>query len=104
MVDKICDVFEGCIVNHPEMMLEGQIGWKGRCDFSYIFNECARILLIELKFRLQSLTEEAFFKIVAQVCAKADGSFVVFFSHLTVAASMIQLDPIPRSDAHYKSF
>jgi len=78
MVDKICDVFEGRIVNHPEMMLEGQIGRKGRFEFSYIFNECAMILLIELKFRLQSPTEEALSKIVAQVCAEADGLFVVF--------------------------
>lgn len=66
-------MFEGRFVNHPEMMREGQIGRKGRCEYTYIFNDCSMILLIELKFTLETPTEASFSNIVAQVCAEADG-------------------------------
>ena len=103
MIDRICDVFEGRIVNHPEMMLEGQMGRKGRCEFSYIFNECSVILLIELKFRFQSPTEEAFSKIVAEVCAEANGLSVISVSS-NCSGIHVQLDLIARSDTDTSHF
>lgn len=106
MIDKICDLFEGRIVNHPEMMLEGQIGKKGRCEFSYIVNDCAMILLIELKFRIQS-SEEAFSKIVAQVCAEADGFIYHILSQSNCSGFLVQCDSRFRSvsdTSHFNRF
>ena len=62
-------------MNHPEMLLEGQIGKKGRCEYTYIFLDGPMLLLIELKLDLRSLSIENFSNIIAQVRAEADGNF-----------------------------
>ena len=62
-------------MNHPEMLLEGQIGSKGCCEYTYISLERPMLLLIELMLDLRSLSIKNFSNIIAQVCAEADGNF-----------------------------
>lgn len=59
-------------------MLDGQIGKRGRCEYTYIFLEGTMLLLIELKLDLRSLNDDAFSKIVAQVFAEADCKISVY--------------------------
>jgi len=67
------DLFEGRVLNYPELTLSGEIGKSGRCEFTYVFMGCSMLLLIELKFDLRSLTTTELSDIIAQVCAEADG-------------------------------
>jgi hypothetical protein len=67
------DLFEGRVLNYPELTLSGEIGKSGRCESTYTFMGCSMILLIELKFDLRSLTAMELSDIIAQVCAEADG-------------------------------
>jgi len=57
------------------MLLEGQVGKKGHCEYTYIFLDGHMLLLIELKLDLRSLSIENFSNIIAQVRAEADGNF-----------------------------
>ena len=61
------------MVNQPEVMLDGQIGRRGRHEYSYIFFEAAMLLLIELKRGLHGFAHGQHSNIVAQVIAEADG-------------------------------
>jgi hypothetical protein len=70
------------------MLLEGQIGRKGRCEFTYIFIEGTMLLLIELKFDIRSLTHKNLSNIIAQVCAEADGNLYFSLASLIPAASV----------------
>jgi hypothetical protein len=57
LFDTISGLFEGCIRNHPEMMLDGTVRRRGRREFGYIFVEGSMLLLIELKFDLRKLND-----------------------------------------------
>ena len=70
------DLFEGRVLNYPELTLSGEIGKSGRCEFTYVFMGCSMLLLIELKFDLRSLTTTELSDIIAQVCAEADGKIM----------------------------
>jgi hypothetical protein len=76
MFNLMSDLFEGRVLNHPELTLSGEIGKSGRCEFTYVFMGCSMLLLIELKFDLRSMTTTELSDIIAQVCAEADGKKV----------------------------
>ena len=73
------------MIYHPEMTLDGQIGRRGRCEYSYIFFEASMLLLIELKLDLKSMTDHHFSNIIGQVVAEADGRASSFFFLLSNA-------------------
>ena len=81
--DKLSDVFCGRMVNKPEFNIEGQASRKGLCEYSYIFFDACIVLLVELKLNLESLTDNNFSNIVAQVMAEAEGraSFLFILSN-----------------------
>ena len=82
------DMFEGRVLNYPELTLSGEIGKSGRCEFTYMFMGSSMLLLIELKFDLRSLTATELSDIIAQVCAEADGKTMsVDFISLSAAAA-----------------
>jgi len=73
VLDQIVNLFEGRIINHPEMHLEGSMARKGRCEYTWIVTGGTIILLVGLKLNLRSLSTDAHSDIVAQCCAEADG-------------------------------
>ena len=81
--DQLTDLFYGRMMNHPEMTLDGQIGRKGRREYSYVFIDAAMLLVIELKLESNSLTDTQFSHIVAQVIAESDGRASCFFFPLS---------------------
>ena len=81
--DQLTDLFYGRMINNSEMTLDGQIGRKRRCEYSYIFFDAAMLLLIEMKFELNSLTDTKFSHIIAQVIAESDGRATCFFFPLS---------------------
>lgn len=83
LFDTVVDLFEGRIVNHPEVTLEGQIGRRGLCEYTYIFFHVSMLLLIELKFDMGSMSDDKRSDIIGQICAEADGM-----------SSSFQLSPI----------
>ena|SRR5208282_2381532 len=89
--DKLTDLFYGRMINHPEMTFDGQIGRRGRCEYSYVFFEASMLLLIELKLDLQSMTDYHFSNILGQVVAEADGiASFSFFSCLMLSRIHVQ--------------
>jgi hypothetical protein len=60
------------MTNHPEVTLEGQIGRRGRCEYTYIFFHMSMLLLIELKFDIGSMSDDKRSDIIGQICAEAD--------------------------------
>jgi hypothetical protein len=61
------------------MMLEGVIGGRGKCEYTFLLTQGTIILLVELKQNITALDDEAYSKFVAQVLAEADGLFRYFF-------------------------
>jgi hypothetical protein len=81
--DTIVDLFEGRIVSHPEVTLEGQICRRGRCEYTYIFFNILMLLLVELKFYISSMSDDKRSDIIGQVCAEADNISSFFqLSHI----------------------
>jgi len=87
--DKLTDLFCGRMVNKPELNIEGQVSRKGRCEYSYVFFDACMVLLVELKLKLGSLTDNNFSNIVAQVMAEAEGR--ASFSSSCLMVSCIDL-------------
>jgi hypothetical protein len=53
----VADIFEGRILNKPEITITGTMGRKGRCEYSYVFVEGLMLLLIELKTDIRSIND-----------------------------------------------
>jgi hypothetical protein len=95
----IHDLFEGRVVNKPEIMLDGNIGRRGRCEYSYVFVEGLMLLLIQLKLDLRFFNDADYSNIVAQVCVEANGFLFPFHDCLIPGCSVhnasIGLDRAP---------
>lgn len=76
VLNQIINIFEGRIVNQPEMYLEGNMTRKGRCEYTWIITGGTIILLVELKLNLRSLSSDAYSDIIAQCCAEANGNWL----------------------------
>lgn len=84
LFDGVVDLFEGRIINKPEITLEGQIGRRGRCEYTYTYFEASMLLLIELKFDLSALSDEKRSDIIGQIAAEADGTVPLYLLSVTV--------------------
>ena len=73
LFDAVVDLFEGRIVNHPEVTLEGQIGRRGLCEYTYVFFHASMLMLVELKFDISSMSDDKRSDVIGQICAQADG-------------------------------
>lgn len=79
MINGISDIFEGRLLNKPEIMLEGQVAKKVRCEYTYILTGGIMVLFIELKLNLGAMNDDGFSDIVGQVFAEADGTLAFKF-------------------------
>lgn len=68
-------------------MLEGVIGGRGKCEYTFLLTQGTMVLLIELKQNITALNDESYSKFVAQVLAEADGMLPLCLP-LIVAASV----------------
>lgn len=89
LFDAVVDLFEARIVNHPEVTLEGQIGRRGSCEYTYVFCNAAMLLLVELKFDISSMSDDRRSDIIGQICAEADG-VSSSFQHLILRGIYVQ--------------
>ena len=83
LFDTIIDLFDGRVVNRPEVTLQGQIGHRGRCQYTYVFLHASMLLLVELKFDLNSMSDDKRSDVVGQICAEADGISSFLFRSLS---------------------
>src|SRR5438045_8149607 len=58
LFEAVVDLFEGRIVNRPEVTLEGQIGRRGHYEYTYVFCHVSMLLLVELKFNISSMSDD----------------------------------------------